>query len=1016
MATHQNHTHHRHTHSKHGGTPSFEIPTRDHLPPPHREQQKTHQPPPPPAASASTSISNASANAFLVLSSDSDLTEAESTEEEDEPGPPRQGGPSSSKIVVEDVCLVCHGECRCGGANGAAVYVAPTRPQGPLKVRLKMSAPAAPSPARAVAPPLPPLPPLPPPPIASTSAHPYSFEPEPIIDRARRGSSSSANDEYDPRPLKKQKAVSSATGSRKGKAVATSGDASRKRGRPRSQGLDLALGAPTSAVASTSGSGMRKASKPSHKKRDPAHSYSASSSAAAIRAAAPSRMSLRQVLAMSVREATQSANNSENEQTDTPTTTFTAASESKGQEEPLSDVSDLDLLDSDDESIEKAEERALRAEFEKTKSKSAFASESEELTELEEDEDEEDDDAAAGWERHLKETERVRGAALTAAVKSDDHSFEDDVNIAITDLPPTGGLGVVTWSDYDSVDMDDDDDEGGNLAHDFEEELEELLAISEAVVGPVRDDELELGELWFEEMSEMGDDESGSAADDESEEGESSDEDDDDDGQERLLVVDGGWAHQTRSLSGSSAGDSDDSAIYFDDDGDTTDSIDSEDHVRFGIEGPEDEDTDSACSETDYYRDAPGTASLADVQAPTTADLASLPQFLFAADSMMIDLDSFDADPEQALRAAAEGLGVAIEEKKAVAAKASPARPPFKGKSKMIDIVEEDEAGTGTDGESGRTPAMGTFSKKSSGRPQDFNVVVIDGSDNFAPSPFSKVKKNRKRAGELLEGTPSRRVRAASKVSTTSVTDGSISGEVAEISPVLAPATLDFELDDVLNESVLEDDPSPSGSSSDSDAEVADGLQNGSTTPKASTPAPDSTKKASALSDLSRWSRIPIGAFRSSTSRPAPQFPSPVVDNSGRRSRDKSGSNVYLPAASAVLRGSRAVTSLNHTLSSPNVSNNTNKRAIERRMLTSPVFGPVVSTGTVPPLGGAAPSNVDGEKRKGRKKERKTPTNSRQNSPQGRQRSASTASASLRVPTISPFVAAVGLPESAPLF
>lgn len=258
-------------------------------------------------------------------------------------------------------------------------------------------------------------------------------------------------------------------------------------------------------------------------------------------------------------------------------------------------------------------------------------------------------------------------------------------------------------------------------------------------------------------------------------------------------------------------------------------------------------------------------------------------------------------------------------------------------------------------------------------------------------------------------------MRAASKVSTTSVTDGSISGEVAEISPVLEPVTLDFELDDVLNESVLEDDPSPSGSSSDSDAEVADGLQNGSTTPKASTPAPDSTKKASALSDLSRWSRIPIGAFRSSTSRPAPQFPSPV-DTSGRRSRDKSGSNVYLPAASAVLRGSRAVTSLNHTLSSPNVSNNTNKRAIERRMLTSPVFGPVVSTGTVPPLGGATTSHGDGEKRKGRKKERQTPTNSRQNSPQGRQRSASTASARLRVPTISPFVAAVGLPESAPLF
>lgn len=253
------------------------------------------------------------------------------------------------------------------------------------------------------------------------------------------------------------------------------------------------------------------------------------------------------------------------------------------------------------------------------------------------------------------------------------------------------------------------------------------------------------------------------------------------------------------------------------------------------------------------------------------------------------------------------------------------------------------------------------------------------------------------------------------------------------MSPVLAPVTLDFELDDVLNESVLEDDPSPSGSSSDSDAEVADGLQQaGGSTSKPSTPGgsavADSSKK-SALSDLSRWSRIPIGAFRSSTmhSRPAPQFPSPV-DPTGRRSRDKSGSSVFHPAASAVLRGSRgAVTSLNHTLSSPGVNNANSKRAIERRMLTSPVFGPVVHSGIVPALSGAGASAngvATGEKRKGRKKDRKTPTTSRQNSPQGRQRqrSASTSNGggsntSLRLPTISPFVAAVGLPsESLPLY
>lgn len=260
---------------------------------------------------------------------------------------------------------------------------------------------------------------------------------------------------------------------------------------------------------------------------------------------------------------------------------------------------------------------------------------------------------------------------------------------------------------------------------------------------------------------------------------------------------------------------------------------------------------------------------------------------------------------------------------------------------------------------------------------------------------------------EQLEGTPSRRVRAESKVSTTSVTDGSISGEVAEISPVLVPATLDFELDDVLNESILEDDPS--GSSSDSDAEVASGLQNGATPT-----AGDTTKKASALSDLSRWSRIPIGAFRSSTmpSRTAPHFPSPV-DSSGRRSKDKNASSVFLPAATAALRGSKAVTSLNHTLSSPGVNSSTTKRAIERRMLTSPVFGPVVTQGVVPPLPSASSSttatNTTGDKRKSRKKDRKASPQG-----QGRSRSASIASsaAKLRVPSsgISPFVASVGLP------
>lgn len=720
-------------------------------PPPSREGAGDHHPKNnhTPSAAA-TNATSANSSTFLVLSSDSDLTEAESTEDDEEAG--RKG---SGPIVIEDVCLVCHGTCRCGGATGENVHVAPRG----IKLKLNVGAASAPIPAFDAAS-LPPLPPSAP--IASTSAHPHSFEPEP---RARRGSSS-AEDEYAPPPSKKQR-TSTATGSRKGKATAPSAAAAvapptRKRGKPDTASPLVSASASPAPPSLPNGivapSGVRKSttstsSKPSHNKRDPSLPSAApapTTTTSLSRAVNPSRMSLRQVLAMSIREASQSANNSE---ADEP-------SGEKEEKEPerMSDVSDLDLLDSDDE---EAEERALRAEFERSK-RGSIVSDSEGLTELEEEDGE-------GWEANVKGMQRLRGETNgkwnqqdEKTTVEDDMSFEDDPDLAITDLPPTGGLGVVTWSDYDSVDMDEDDEDAEdgekaahNIAQNFENELEELLAISEAVVGPVRDDELELGELWFEEMS---DDESGSAADDESEGGGTSDdeEDEEDDGQGMKLVADGGWGFQTRSLSGSSAGDDSASEMYFSD-GDTTDSIDSDDMNRFGLEAPEDEDTDSACSETDYYRDAPGTASLADVQAPTTADLASLPQYLFTE----IDLAALDsaADPEKALRDAAAELEVAIQQRKAAKNHSSPVRPPFvahnsKGKGKMRDIAEEDEAGTGTDGETtaagGRTPAMGTFSKKASGRTQEFNVVVIDGSDTFAPSPFSMVKKSKKRAGPLV--------------------------------------------------------------------------------------------------------------------------------------------------------------------------------------------------------------------------------------------------------------------------
>lgn len=631
--------------------------------------------------------------------------------------------------------------------------------------------------------------------------------------------------------------------------------------------------------------------------------------------------------------------------------------------ERLSDVSDLELEDSEgDEGIERAEEKALREEFEMGDEGSSSG---------------EDDDDLTDWEEmELAATKQAKREGSVVAV-------DEDEDVTVTDIPASGGRGVVTWSDYDSINEEGDDsedreegerernedDEDDDVAGEFEDELEELLAISEAVVGPVRDDEFELGEMWFEEISNLGDDETDSADE------ESGDEEEE--GGQTLVIVDawGGVPFRHVDESGSSGDDDesdfDDQMNYDSEDGgDTTDSLDSDDHVglvRFGIEVDTDSSSESDSDGGEFYRFAPGTASLADVQAPTSADLASLPQYLFTgADSlgMTINLQGLDDDPERGIREAAEGYGFGATDNgiRVVDGQISaPAKG--KGKARIQDIREEDEAGTESDGVGGmKSPAMGCFGPADSGRAAEL-TVVIDGSDNVAPSPFSsKVKKGKKRGrqqlvsrsfrlGSLvaastllispfllqLDGTPSRRVRADSKVSTASgrsITDGSLSGEVADVvSPYLASTAMDLELADVLNDSILREPSSDSPSSDDSDAEVADGLRNAS---------------ATGLSDLSRWNRIPIGAFRSSTmpsSQQTAQYFSATADEAaagynGRRS--SAGGTLYLPVPGAVLRGTRIGSSLSHTLSSPHTTGSTTKRAIERRMLTSPVFGPAI--------------------------------------------------------------------------
>lgn len=161
-------------------------------------------------------------------------------------------------------------------------------------------------------------------------------------------------------------------------------------------------------------------------------------------------------------------------------------------------------------------------------------------------------------------------------------------------------------------------------------------------------------------------------------------------------------------------------------------------------------------------------------------------------------------------------------------------------------------------------------------------------------------------------------------------------------SPYVSPnaTLLKLELDDVLDASYLHSgNSSRSHSSPDgSEAEVASELRNVSALTKTKKPSPP---KTTGLSDLSRWDRIPIGAFRSSSTTTGQYFVAASPPSHPQRGPiNASTSRIFLPfgaTASSALRGSRS--SLSHTLSSSNITSTT-KRAIEKRMLKSPIFGP----------------------------------------------------------------------------
>ncbi|KAM0751535.1 hypothetical protein T439DRAFT_212462 [Meredithblackwellia eburnea MCA 4105] len=949
----------------------------------HQKQKQQRQKPPkhgalPPssasaAAGSKNSLGGRNSQAFAM--DEDDEEEDDETDEDDSFGPPssKAGGQHLKKKLrlksssvgkngqdVEDLCAGCRGQCVCGGARGASVFQSlggagsanpPQMPFGsamtlptaagglPLKVKLSMGSTGLPSPS-------------PPPPSLAEKEKKRSHKKKLVS--LNPATSTVPNAPSKPGAVKK--------------GIISEPPLAVRRGRPRKHEIEPAGASPSSRSSSNNS--------------DKAHAPLTT----------PSRMSLRQVLAASIKEAEQLSER-ENSPSVSNIPEFVDASslqkkkskqekkrkaeekrrkeqrEQSKYKENLDDVSELDLdsemdgeLDDEDDddddsgsedgsegenAIERREEAALRKEFEKAAAAAAAMaySDAEDDDETESDDDsvdsfDEDGDLSSSFaeEDEGREARRRRARSANSSFENseeDGETYEED--------PETfgGGRGVVTWSDYGDAsdeDEDDDDDEDMNgdaelvevkvngtkskhpeTAGEFEDELEELLALSEAVVGPVRDGEYEFGEMWFEEVSNAGDDEGVSDG-----EGDSYTDHD-----ETIIIVDGtGWHHERRESTDESAGDSDateegemdwtsqsEGDIYGGDninDGDTTDSLDSEaDLVRFGIEVDSEAETSSTSESEDptstVVDSHPSFLALKDVQAPTLAEIASGAIRNVVTPGAYLGSQQFS-----------EGNNVEDEE--------------------TADDEDEDEEEEDFPRKR-RSPAMGLFGTRHGRKRAAELVVVIDESNTVAPSPFSQLKRGKKRGRHLLDGSPSRGRRADSKVSTASgpsVTDGSLSGEPAEMqSPFPSvDALMDFDIDDVLHASLLEQGGSTNSSDSEGEGETAGGL-----------------------SDLSRWNRIPIGAFRSST------MPSSADQIFGPSPSQEHHRHLYLPVAASLLRGDQKnKSSLSRTLSSPHTVTTT-RRAIERRMLTSPVFGPA----------GSSLATVSSPKsHKARRKERKT--------------------------------------------
>lgn len=447
------------------------------------------------------------------------------------------------------------------------------------------------------------------------------------------------------------------------------------------------------------------------------------------------------------------------------------------------DLSDLSSLSSDDDDVdavesasvsrskalEKAEERQIRADMKRKQARrSADAMDLDRNTEVDgadadvDDDTSDEDDLAQAWDRNTLALERLHHRLSPDADLGDASLFVDDgedSDLGVTDIPPGNGIGVVTWSDYDFDDEEDDDDdaddddeadqlaaalaeaeadgaaEGHTAASDLEDELEQLFALSEAVAGPINPDEYDFGNFWLETVSDADQDGDESDSLDSDEEGDSD--------AEMIFGPDGELKRlfgrrrkdhttlaetrtdETEESDESSSSERGDHELA--QEGATREQrilpndadADADEETASSDSESTDEATDSSCSDTDIYRYAPQTGALAAVQAPTSAELASLAP---AASSATAKSHAGKRTGRKCRRHKAKSTLASIPER---AAQSVPPTQPAGPKG----------------------PVLGSFEpvqRKSAEVQPAMKVVIVDDSGP-APSPFAVPKKTRRR-------------------------------------------------------------------------------------------------------------------------------------------------------------------------------------------------------------------------------------------------------------------------------